>query len=195
MSGTVTLPDSEASSALNSEARPAGRSRSQQAMLRALALNPGDEKLKHAFQQLIRPEELQQAVNSGIFISYTRADELFALDLTLHLRRFGCNIWMDELEIPLTEDWDTEIHQAIHRCGIMLAVISPAALHDPQLQTEWRNFHLTGKFSLPLLHKPIHDPRQLSFPLPTVDFSHNFQHGLHQLARALYLAAAPAKTG
>lgn len=154
------------------------------ALRKALLSHPDDERLLHEMKRLTGIEYIQKAVSAGIYLSYTRADELFALDLSDRLCALEMSAWLDMLDVQDDRDWFTEVNAALTRCGLMIAILSPEALRDDNLMTERQRFEQNGKLILPVLHEPC-DWRRFEFWLPMVDFTHDFERGLASLLSIL----------
>lgn len=156
----------------------------RQALRRALRTRPDDPRLQQHLQRLIEPRQIQIAAEAGIFMSYSRADELFVLDLADQLRTLGVNLWVDMLDVTPEGDWNREVRRALEASGLMLAVLSPDALHDAAAHTERDNFLESGKLVQSVIARRS-DLSGMDFWLPPIDFSRDFQVGLHQLLRVL----------
>lgn len=154
------------------------------ALRRALALKPDDSAVRDTLRRLISPRHIQRAARSGVFMSYARADELFAVDLTESLRANGINAWMDMAEISVDTTWHSSIAKALTQSGLMVFVLSPAALETEELSTERRWFLETGKIVVPVLHQTC-DYDKLDLFAPVVDFRQNYDDGLQRLLRLL----------
>ena len=150
----------------------------------ALTFNPHDNRLRAALDQLNTPGETQRAAESGVFISYARSDELFAFNLANSLRVSGVKTWLDITDIPEDADWYKAIQEALATCGLMLAVLSPAALASSDLKTEWNTFTAAGKLVQPVLIAPCAPPASASW-LPMVDFRQDYATGIQQVMRLL----------
>ena len=161
------------------------------AVSKALARNPDDEHLKKELQRLTGPEVVQTATSSGIYVSYSRTDELFALELTDGLSAAGISVWLDLIEIQDDLDWDSEVEAALARSGLMLAILSPEALTDKALIGERQLYFQAGKLIVPIIHQYC-DWQHLAFWLPGVDFIHDFERGLHTLLNLLKGGQHPA---
>src|SRR5262245_13208683 len=110
---------------------------SRRAILRqALNKTPEDGRVQDALKQLLQPPLIRRAAKRGVFICYSRDDELFALDLTTDLREGGVRAFMDEIDIPddLSQEWGQVVGTALRGCGVLVLVLSPAALHDAEVQ-------------------------------------------------------------
>ncbi|MBC7811230.1 MAG: toll/interleukin-1 receptor domain-containing protein [Burkholderiales bacterium] len=132
----------------------------------------------------ISPQQVRRAAAQGIFISYTRADELFAFELSNDLRADGLNIWVDLIDVPDDADWGESITSALERCGLMVAIFSESALADADLMAEQRRFTETGKIVIPVLRQSC-DVEAHTLWYPPLDFRSSYQRALRQLLRLL----------
>jgi TIR domain len=63
------------------------------------------------------------AEEQKVFFSYSRVDgEKFALKLATDLRKAGCNIWIDQLDIRPGKPWDLEIEKALETATCILFI-------------------------------------------------------------------------
>jgi hypothetical protein len=129
------------------------------------------------------PMRVRDAARSGVFISYSRADEVFALNLAHRLKKAGIGAWLDMIDIDDEDDWQGEIDAALNRCGLMLAVLSPDALRDASARSECQQFMTASKPAIPVISRRCQMPD--GFRLPPVDFSRDFTVGLNILLGAL----------
>lgn len=159
------------------------------ALRHAAALSPDDARIFEALERLNSPEHIRAAARRGVYISYARSDEMFAFNLANTLRSRGIRAWLDSIDIPDNADWYASINHALDRCGIMLAVLSMAALSAPDLHAEWRYYEDHGKLVLPLLTEDCDLPVQ-SLWLPPVDFREDYREGARQLFHLLGQDAA-----
>lgn len=157
----------------------------KRARLRAyLQKYPDTPKAIAALKRLLSPAHIQSAAQMGIFISYSRVDEIFALQLADDLREVGLNIWLDITDIAPDADWHREVRRALKQSGIMLLIIPPPDAADFDVERERMNFIPTGKIIIPILH----DQSKLSqhtFWIEPVDFKTNYEAGLEALIQLL----------
>lgn len=173
-------------------ARQATTPRERRAALHhALMLAPGDKRLHTAFRGLHKRTHYQQAVPDGVFICYSGADDLLAVDLAETLREVGIRTWIDMLDIPLEAgadvEWEDEVRAALDACGLMLLVLSPEAVANASVQAEVAYFMRAGKVVLPLVHRDC-DPRLLQLRQPMLDYR-DAHTGLAQLYGLLGITA------
>lgn len=152
------------------------------ALRRAFKARPDDPRLKRAVQRLTTREQIATEAARGVFISYNRADEIFAFELREALRDAGVAAWLDMVDAE--GDWQRAIDTALTTCGLMIAVLSPAALQDPAVTAEHERFRGMGKLILPVQAARCKVERD-KFWLPVVDLSADFKRGMLTLRRAL----------
>lgn len=70
------------------------------------------------------------------FISYSRADSSFALELAKELRASGFNIWLDQMDIPTGCRWDDEVEKALTQCDIFLVILTPHSIGSNNVKDE-----------------------------------------------------------
>lgn len=159
------------------------------ALRRAYRLDPADKRIQDALARLTGPRHIRQAAQNGVFISYARPDELFAFDLAQNLRDNGVKTWVDMTDIPDDDDWHSAVKRALDYCGLMLVVLTPAALSTSDLRRERHYFVNAGKLILPLLRAPG-DFKAHSMWLEPVDFRQSDAEGLQRLLGMLVADAA-----
>ena len=155
----------------------------RRAMLRkALNKMPDDVRLQNTLTQLLQPYYIQRAARRGVFICYSRNDELFALDLTTDLRKVGIEAFMDEIDIGDDEDsvWGEEVGNALRNCGVLLLVLSPDSLRDAEVQGERIYFLKHGKVVIPVTARHC-NTHGLEMIIEPIDFEQDYKTGLRQL--------------
>ncbi len=70
------------------------------------------------------------------FISYSRADKDFALELAGELRSSGFRIWLDQLDIPTGSRWDDEVEKALLECDIFMVILTPHSIASNNVKDE-----------------------------------------------------------
>lgn len=158
------------------------------ALHKALRLKPDDARLRAAFQHYTGPDYTRQAAEQGVFISYARPDELFAVDLMDSLHDAGIHAWMDMTEVSDDTNWHSAIARALRSCGLMVLVMSPAAIESEDITLERDWFLNTGKVIVPVLHREC-DSAQLYPYQDAIDCRSSSPPGLKRL---ISLLIAPA---
>ena len=96
-----------------------------------------------------------------IFISYSRTNKDFALELANELRASGFNIWFDLLDIPTGSRWDDEIERALERCEIFMVILTPSSTISDNVKDEIGYAIDSDKRILPILLKDANVPLRL----------------------------------
>ncbi len=154
------------------------------ALRKAMNTRPDDTYLKKGIAQLTNIQEVRRCASQGMFISYTRADELFAFNLMETLGGQGLRAWLDMTDVDEEEEWHVAVRNALKCSGLMLAVMSPHALKDPAVNAEREFFAEQGKLVLPVIYKKC-DMAGTRYWLMPIDFSHDFDLGIYTLSLLL----------
>ncbi len=159
------------------------------ALRKALSLTPEDRRISDALTRLTTPQHIAQAAEAGVFISYTRTDELFAVNLTESLRTAGINVWLDVTDVPEDVDWKSAVLSALTHSGVMLMILSPSALQSPDLRAERQQFTISGKIILPVIYQTYETDSlkvgNLDVRYTPIDFRQDYTSGLQQLLKLL----------
>lgn len=122
------------------------------------------------------------------FISYSRSNKDFALELALELRNSGFDIWLDVLDIPAGSRWDNEVEQALAECEIFMVILTPASSTSDNVKDEIGYAIDAGKRILPILLENAKVPLRL-IRFQYVDFTKkSYEEGVEtakQLLRRL----------
>ncbi len=122
-----------------------------------------------------------------IFISYSRGDSEFALELAEKLRASGAEIWIDRL-ISAGQQWDRVIEEALETSDIVLVILSPTSAASDGVRDEWAYALEEKKRVVPVLHQSCKIPFRLRrFQL--ANFTVGFDIGFAELLKALYIEA------
>ena len=154
------------------------------ALRRVLLLQPDNTRIRAALHRLTSPSYIQNAIQNGVFIGYARADELFAVDISDSLREHGIKSWLDMTEISTDSTWFGSVTRALRKSGLVLLVLSPAALRSEELRHEIAWYLQTGKLIVPVMHQPC-DIEAFGLTVPPVDFSESYAVGLQNLLELL----------
>lgn len=96
------------------------------------------------------------------FISYSRINKEFALELALELRNSGFDIWLDQLDIPTGSRWDDEVERALEECEIFMVILTPASSISDNVKDEIGYAIDAGKRILPILLENAKVPLRLT---------------------------------
>ncbi len=119
-----------------------------------------------------------------IFISYSRADSEFALELAEKLRASGAEIWIDQLDISPGQRWDRAIGEALETSDLLLVILSQAAVDSDNVMDEVAYALEEKKRIVPVLHRNCKIPYRLR-RVHRIDFTVGFDKGFAQLLKAL----------
>jgi hypothetical protein len=95
------------------------------------------------------------------FISYSRNNKDFALELAKELKESGFQIWFDLLDIPTGARWDDEIEKALERCDIFMVILTPSSITSENVKDEIGYAIDSKKRILPILLKNANVPLRL----------------------------------
>lgn len=79
-----------------------------------------------------------------IFVSYHNIDIAYAFELSNLLIRFYRKVWLDRLEIDLTEDWQAKTRAARERATHVIVVVTNEYLNTPYCRNEFEYFRNRG---------------------------------------------------
>jgi hypothetical protein len=96
------------------------------------------------------------------FLSYSRADEDFALRLAKDLQSRGVVMWVDRFNIRPSEHWDRAIERAIRGCRTVIAVLSPRSVASENVADEISLAIDAGKPIIPVVIEPCDLPLRLT---------------------------------
>ena len=125
------------------------------------------------------------------FFSYARADSDFVLRVARDLRSAGADLWVDQLDIPAGERWDSAVESALNSCDSMVAVLSPASTTSNNVLDEISFALETHKKIIPIKHKSCDIPFRLR-RLQYIDFTVQYDTALAKLLVALDVASPRA---
>ena len=119
------------------------------------------------------------------FISYSRVNSDFAVNIAKDLRSAGFDIWLDQLDIPTGSRWDDELEKALDRCSTFLIVLSPESIKSQNVKDEIGYAIDAGKHILPVLIKNCKIPLRLR-RFQFVDFTDDsYKESLDQIKQLL----------
>ena len=95
------------------------------------------------------------------FISYSRANEGFAIRLAKDLKSAGYDVWLDQLDIPTGARWDDELEIALETCTTFMIILSPESMQSQNVKDEIGFAIDAGKNILPLKIKSVVIPLRL----------------------------------
>jgi hypothetical protein len=96
------------------------------------------------------------------FLSYSRADEDFALRLAKDLQALGVAMWIDRFDIRPSEHWDRAIERAIRGCRNVVAILSPRSIASENVADEISLAIDAGKPVISIMIEPCALPLRLT---------------------------------
>jgi hypothetical protein len=133
----------------------------------------------------------QAIAMSSIFVSYSRKDADFALQLARSLSDMGADVWIDVQDIPPGMKWSSAIQQGLDVCDALVVVISPDAMASHNVEDEWQYALDQKKPVIPLLWRPAKLHFQLS-RIQYIDFQNlPYPEALSALSEELSRRSVP----
>ncbi len=114
------------------------------------------------------------------FISYSRRDLDFVMQLATDLRQNGIDIWLDKFDIPIGQPWDREIQDALKACQGFIFVISPDSVASENVMDEVSYAIGEDKQIIPIYYRACDVPFRVR-RLQRVDFTGNYDDVLKNL--------------
>jgi tetratricopeptide (TPR) repeat protein len=118
------------------------------------------------------------------FLSYSRDDSVFALQLAKDLKAAGAAVWIDQLDIQPGMQWDRAVEDALSSCPRMLVILSPASVKSDNVHDEVSFALSKQKRIIPVLYRECDVPFRLA-RLQHIDFRTDCDCGLEALLRTL----------
>ena len=125
------------------------------------------------------------------FLSYSRADERFALRLAKDLRGRGVRMWVDQLDIRPSEHWDRAIERAVAACSGLVVVVSPRSVASDNVADEISYAIDNGKSVLPVMIEKCSLPLRIT-RMHVVDATSNYEKAVQQCVAELTRARSDA---
>jgi WD40 repeat protein len=95
--------------------------------------------------------DLRAQTDKLIFLSYSRANRAFALELRQKLADLGFKLWRDIEDMPIGEKWWQALQEAIRECETVILCMSPESLASPNVADEWQYAREQGKRVMPIV--------------------------------------------
>jgi hypothetical protein len=119
----------------------------------------------------------------SVFVSYSRKDSGFALQLAHDLKSSGVPVWVDQWDIPAGVSWPQAIQEALKDCTHFLIVLSPSSVASTEVQHELNYALSKAKHILPVLYAPCEMPYRIQ-SLEYIDFvKGQYQDSIQELVQ------------
>ena len=117
----------------------------------------------------------------SIFISYSRVDQEFAVELASELTDAGADVWLDLDDIAAGVNWSQAIQAGLDECDALLILLSPDSMASENVRDEWQYAKDQGTVLIPILWRPTRVHFQLH-RLQFIDFhNQDFDTAFRQL--------------
>jgi hypothetical protein len=122
-----------------------------------------------------------------IFLSYAASDKAIARKLTDDLTRHGAEVWLDQEQLKLGDDFDEKIVRNLEAAAAVVVLITPNSLRSRWVSREWRYALSRSTRLLPVLangasFKDL--PASLS-NIQAGDLNHDYEGGLQAIVAAV----------
>jgi hypothetical protein len=121
---------------------------------------------------------------STFFISYSRVDSAFALQLVRDLKVRGVAVWMDQLDIPPGANWDEEIERALAQARVVLVILSQSSASSENVKNEISHALELKKQVVPIVLTKGAVPLMIT-RLQREDFTGDYAEALNRLVMRL----------
>lgn len=124
-----------------------------------------------------------------VFVSYSRADTAFALDLVAGLQACGFQAFIDQEDIAPGEPWEQRLSGLIESADTVVYVLSPDSLISDHCSWEVQETLRLNKRLLPVMWRDVPDD-QVPPELSTLNYTffsgkNSYAQGLRELSEAL----------
>lgn len=126
------------------------------------------------------------------FLSYSRADERFALRLANDLRAQGVSIFVDQWDIRPSEHWDRAIERAVDCCRGLVVVVSPRSIASDNVMDEISFAIEKRKAVLPVMIEKCVLPLRIT-RMHVIDGTGSYETALQQCLAELGRSPASAQ--
>jgi hypothetical protein len=118
------------------------------------------------------------------FLSYSRADEVFALRLAADVRRADISLWVDQLDIRPSEHWDRAVERAVRDCRGIVVILSPRSVASDNVADEISFAIDGGKSVLPIMIERCNLPLRIA-RMQVIDATGNYEKAAQQCVAEL----------
>jgi TIR domain len=128
-------------------------------------------------------------VMARYFISYSRSDQAFALRFAQDLKTAGVDVWVDQLDIPIGQNWDRSVEAAVRDCEGFVIILSPRSAASEHVADEVACALEDHKHIIPILIEKCTIPMRLA-RLQFIDAISDYDNALARFQ--LIIRAAPS---
>jgi hypothetical protein len=124
------------------------------------------------------------------FISYSRSDQAFALRFAQDVKTAGVDVWVDQLDIPIGQNWDRSVEAAVRDCKGFVIILSPRSAASEHVADEVACALEGDKHIIPILYEKCTIPMRLA-RLQFIDATSDYDTAL---ARFQFIVRASANS-
>jgi hypothetical protein len=111
------------------------------------------------------------------FLSYARADQVFALRFADDLIAAGAPVWVDQYDINPSQHWDRAVETAVRSCQALIVLLSPRSAASANVADEVSVALDEGKTLIPVLIEPCKPPLRMA-RMQFIDATRDYQGAL-----------------
>jgi hypothetical protein len=134
----------------------------------------------------------EAALIDSYFLSYSRADESFALRFATDLRSNSVALWVDQFDIRPSEHWDRAIERAVRDCCGLIVILSPRSVTSDNVADEISFAIDSGKPVLPVMIERCTPPLRIT-RMQMIDATRDYDKALQQCLDAVGKGGRSAK--
>ncbi len=119
-------------------------------------------------------------MSEQIFVSYSRVDTDFVLNLINDLIEEKLDVWLDQRDISAGQRWDRTIQAALQESDIFIIVLSPDSVASENVLDELSFAISAKKRIIPVLYRDCQIPYRIA-RIQFVDMRTDYRNGFQQL--------------
>lgn len=123
------------------------------------------------------------------FLSYSRGDQAFTLRFANDLKAAGVDVWVDQFDIAIGQNWDRSVEAAVRACDGFIIIMSPRSVASENVADEIGVALEGGKHIIPILHEKCTVPMRLA-RVQFIDATTDYQGALQRCLSIVQAAGA-----
>lgn len=124
-------------------------------------------------------------------MSYARSDQAFALRFAHDLKAAGVEVWVDQSDIGIGQNWDRAVEAAVRACEGFIIILSPSSVSSENVGDEASVAIDGGKQIIPILYEECTVPMRLA-RVQSIDATSDYEAAVHRCASLILGAKAAA---
>ncbi len=113
------------------------------------------------------------------FLSYSRHDQAFAIRFANDLKAGGVDVWVDQFNIAIGQNWDREVEAAVRKCDGFIVILSSHSVSSENVADEVAVAINGAKHIIPILHEKCTLPMRLA-RMQFIDATANYPDALQR---------------